>query len=151
MAWFSAWKKLMYQMPNRASRTGAFFSKGALRKWLSCSRQWDADLHYWILDLLSRRAQMNSFSTPEQQRGTYHPMSSWKKLFKVVEAWWGEEVTEIKWDINHLTNELTVCDSSCLFRASTHQTCCQILFIHSHTEILWLSSHFVGPTQSSYW
>lgn len=25
-------------------------------------------------------------------RGTYHPMSSWQKLFKVVETWGGEDI-----------------------------------------------------------
>lgn len=49
IACVSAWKKSMYQMPSRASRTGAFLSRGAVQKCLSCNRKKNNEWSFFCL------------------------------------------------------------------------------------------------------
>lgn len=102
-------------MPNRASRTGAFLSKGAVWKWLSCRGQ-DAQLRSCFLCLLSVQAHMNGLSIQQRWRSTDHPVSSWEKLFEVVKAWWGGRNTDLTADQptvgTNTFSEATMCYAS---------------------------------------
>lgn len=72
-------------MPSRASRTGAFLSRGAVRKWLSCRRRRKMSVFwFFVCFFLAAAAERD-----ESVCVTHHPVSSWEKLLKVVKAWWG--------------------------------------------------------------
>lgn len=82
-------------MPSSASRTGAFLSSGAVRKWLSCSRWWDANLHSCILCLLSRKTRVNGGCTLERKENgvptiQWAPERSFSKFSKPDEERDGE-------------------------------------------------------------
>lgn len=76
----------MYHIPSRASRTGAFLSKGAVRKWLSWSRKAN---YFNALHLFTSTVHVMRYWR------IYHPMSSWKKLFKVVKTWWWQKIQQM--------------------------------------------------------